>query len=194
MDLISKSEFFSRYRVDLDKPTILLTIHPETHSTSNNEKNVIELGKAVEYLRRVQFLITLPNADSENMIIREHLLKLGKANKKRIFCFENLGTQAYLSAMKNCSLMIGNSSSGIIEAASFGKWVIDLGDRQKGRICSKNVFRVPFEKSAIIESILKISGWPDFKGKNIYSKGIASKKIVVILKGLYEEICGFYNK
>jgi len=194
MDLLSKSEFYSRYKVDLSKPTLLLTIHPETHSSSDNKKNVTELVKSIECLRNFQFLITLPNTDSENMFIREQLLKLGVADGKRIFCFKNLGTNAYLSAMKNCSFLIGNSSSGIIEAASLGKWVIDLGERQKGRMCSKNVFNVPFEKESILKAISKISRLPDFNGRNIYSNGFASKKIVEILKEHYEEICGFYNK
>ena len=83
--------------------------------------------------------------------------------------------------MKHCLCLIGNSSSGIIEAASFQKFVINIGNRQKGRACSKNVFHCS-SSSQIIDAYNKITKNQHFTGKNVYGNGDSSKKIVNILK------------
>lgn len=184
LSLLSKEEFHSKFKVDLNLPTILVTVHPETVSPEMNEIYIEELADTLMEIQKFQVLITLPNADTSGSIIRKRLLQLPVESGNRILCFENLGSQGYFSALKFCSFLLGNTSSGIIEAASFGKWVINLGNRQKGRNQSENIFNVPFNKSLIIETVEKIEKNPDYTGENIYYKGNAAKNICSILKGI----------
>ena len=82
-----------------------------------------------------------------------------------------MGRENYFSALKHCIFVLGNSSSGIIEAASFGKFTIDLGDRQKGRSTSLNTTNLPFSTAAVLTHIddLEDKNFV-FKGENIYFK------------------------
>jgi GDP/UDP-N,N'-diacetylbacillosamine 2-epimerase (hydrolysing) len=85
--------------------------------------------------------------------------------------------------MKHAELLIGITSSGIIEAASFKKYVVNIGDRQKGRLTNGNVFDVPFNAEAIINTSKKLLG-RDYRGKNIFFKENASIKIINTLKNM----------
>ena len=95
-----------------------------------------------------------------------------------------LGSQGYFSAMKYGTFLLGNTSSGIIEAASFGKYVINLGNRQKGRKQSLNCFNVPFNKELILQTVQKIENSQAYSGENIYYKGNAASTICSILKNI----------
>lgn len=184
LKLLSKEEFYAKFGLDLNNPTILVTLHPETVSTDKNEENIEELANALLERKKYQVLITLPNADTASSIIRKRLLKLPEESNNRILCFENLGSNGYFTAMKHCSFLLGNTSSGIIEAASFGKWVINLGIRQGGRKQSQNIYNVPFNKETILHSVEIIEKNPDFNGPNIYYKKNAAKNICSILKNI----------
>ena len=83
--------------------------------------------------------------------------------------------------MKHAKFLLGKSSSGIIEAASFNKYVINLGDRQKGRFHGDNVLNIPFERNLILNQIDKIKQKGDFQGENIYYNGGAVRKIMEVL-------------
>ena len=83
--------------------------------------------------------------------------------------------------MKASEMLLGNTSSGILEAASFGKYVINVGNRQLGRLRSNNVIDVSFDKNEIKDSIKKINKNKEFKGKNKYYKPDTVNKIVKIL-------------
>jgi len=84
--------------------------------------------------------------------------------------------------MKYCAFLLGNTSSGIIEAASFRKWVINLGNRQKGRQQSENTLNIPFKEEKILQMINKIEQCPDYPGTNIYFKTNVATNILTILK------------
>ena len=86
--------------------------------------------------------------------------------------------------MKYVDLLIGNSSSGIIEAASFKKPVVNIGDRQKGRLTNPNVIQVPFSEEQIIEKALKYSD-REYAGANMYYKSKPSEQIINIIKQDY---------
>jgi len=81
---------------------------------------------------------------------------------------------------------MGNSSSGILEAASFGKYVINLGERQRGRMAGKNVLNCNIDENEITGLINKISGLPKLTKHNVYGNGNTSQKIISILKDIHE--------
>ena len=123
----------------------------------------------------------MPNADTMGSVFRDRFEKLQKENSSTVFTVENFGTQSYFTCMKYCDFLLGNTSSGIIEAASFNKYVINIGDRQKGRLSGENVLHVAFDTALIIAASQKISGL-QFEGKNIYARGLAAPIIVEALK------------
>lgn len=180
IELYSLEEFKKNYSIDLSKPTILITFHPETVAAEKNQEYIDELVKALEQVN-IQMIITLPNADTMGNLIRESLNKfISKTNY--VFSIENFGTKGYFSCMKYCSFLLGNTSSGIIEAASFGKYVINLGDRQKGRACSNNVVHTQIESQKILSAIDSIMAKGSYKEDNIYFQSNSSDKIIFYLK------------
>ena len=183
LHVLSKEAFFNRFGVDLNQPTILVTVHPETVSPEGNAYCVEELAKTLLELNNYQILITLPNADTNGLVIRRRFMQLPDESNQRISCHENLGSQGYFTAMKYCAFLLGNTSSGIIEAASFRKWVINLGNRQKGRQQSNNTINIPFKQEIIVQTINKIEQNPDYSETNIYYKENVAKNICSIIKG-----------
>jgi GDP/UDP-N,N'-diacetylbacillosamine 2-epimerase (hydrolysing) len=182
LKLYSLDEFFIKFGVDLHNPTILVTIHPVTVAVEENIDNADELAKALLELKNYQVIITLPNADTNGLVIRHRFMELPDVSDHRITCFENLGSQGYFTAMKYCSFLLGNTSSGIIEAASLQKWVINVGNRQGGRQQSNNIINIPFKQEYILQAIKNIEQNPDYSGNNIYYKENAAKNICSILK------------
>jgi len=183
IELLSIKQFKNRFDIDLSLPTILSTFHPETVDPQKNQDYAKVLFDTFKELsEKYQIVITLPNADTEGVILRDAFLKLPKQTNNRLICVENLGTLGYFSCMKHCKMLLGNTSSGIIEAASFKRWVIDLGDRQKGRACSENVVHCEIEKKKIISAIKNIEDKGDYMGENIYYQGGAVRNIMSVLK------------
>jgi GDP/UDP-N,N'-diacetylbacillosamine 2-epimerase (hydrolysing) len=136
----------------------------------------------VKNLKDIDFIVTMPNADTFGNILR-HIFIEQLSGLKNVHLVENLGTKGYFTAIKNCKFLLGNSSSGIIEAASFGKYVIDLGDRQKGRITGRNVLKCAIKAVEIEKLIATIDTLPKLDGSNIYWKSGAAKQIIQLLKG-----------
>jgi GDP/UDP-N,N'-diacetylbacillosamine 2-epimerase (hydrolysing) len=187
LKLLTQVEFYEKWNIDLAKPTILTTFHPETVNFEKNDEYAKNLISAFEELNEYQFLVTMPNADTSSQSIRERLTKKF-CKSKRVILVENLGTQSYFSAMSMCKFLLGNTSSGIIEAASFGKFVINVGDRQKGRVCGNNVIHEPISCSHIVAAVRRIEKLSGPDKENIYYNGGAVKAIVKILKSIVDEI------
>lgn len=185
ISLLNKTAFKDKWHIDLDKPSILITIHPETVGADQNKGHLQEVLGALEALSSsYQLVITMPNADTNGSIFRNAFQALGQNNPEKIKLIENFGTQSYFSCMQHASMLLGNTSSGIIEAASFNKYVINLGDRQKGRLTGSNVMHVPFSKAAMLEAVEQASGKGPYEGENIYFKGGAAERIIQTLKQL----------
>lgn len=177
--ILSVQEFKEKFAIELQHP-ILVTFHPETVTFEKNEEYVNELISSLNSLDK-QIIITMPNADTMGNVIRKKLLDFSKG-KSNVFTVESLGTEGYFSCLHHCSLVLGNSSSGIIEAASFGKYVLNLGNRQSGRNAGENVIHCEIEKNKIIETIKLIGSLPGLDKKNIYGDGKTADKIIQILK------------
>jgi GDP/UDP-N,N'-diacetylbacillosamine 2-epimerase (hydrolysing) len=180
----SVSEFKKEYGIDLSKPTVLITFHPETVAYEKNEQYIHEITRALWQMNDYQLIITMPNADTMGHIIRKHLEEFGE-NRPETWLVESFGVKGYLSAMKHCAFMLGNTSSGFVEAAWFPKIVINLGDRQKGRILTDNIIPTPIVTGNILASVIKAEEMKITTGCNIYGSGQTADRIVEILKNYY---------
>jgi len=130
-------------------------------------------------------VFTYPNADAEGRLIIENIRAFVAENEKAQVIV-NLGTQGYFSLMSHALAMVGNSSSGIIEAASFGLPVVNIGSRQQGRLRPENVIDVGHSKAEILAGIEKVTS-TGFRAaldglENPYGDGNAAKRIVYALK------------
>jgi len=190
MELKDIDEFARMWGIDMNIPTILITIHPETVAYDKNHAYAAVIFDTIsELVRSFQLVITMPNADTNGMLYRRVFNELYKQSPSRVFLIESFGTEGYFSCMKHCSMLLGNTSSGIIEAASFGKYVVNIGDRQKGRIAGDNVLNVSFNKDEIISMVKSLRN-KRFDGVNIYWKEQPSKLILDDLLMKYKSTWG----
>ncbi len=178
ISLLSPDEFYQKWQIDLAKPSILITIHPETVAFDDNIFYANESESALLQLaNQYQLIVTMPNADTFGNVYRKMFQALKEKHPTQVHLIENFGTESYFTAMKHVGLMLGNTSSGITEGASFQKYVLNIGDRQKGRIAGENVLNIPFKREEIIEKTTQYFG-KAFLKDNIYFKGGAAKIIV----------------
>jgi GDP/UDP-N,N'-diacetylbacillosamine 2-epimerase (hydrolysing) len=177
IELPEKSEFLQSLGMDSNKEFILTTFHPETIDFEKNQEYIEELCKAIEKLNTYNFLITMPNADTNSQIIRDTIDNLKKSNP-HVYTSENLGTVRYLAAIKHCALMLGNTSSGFVEAAYFPTKVVNLGNRQLGRILTPNIINSDINCDSILQSIAKAESLNISKSDNIYGNGNAAEKAI----------------
>jgi GDP/UDP-N,N'-diacetylbacillosamine 2-epimerase (hydrolysing) len=183
-ELLGAIEFQRRFGIDLSKSTVLVTFHPETVAEDKNELFALELMKALEQMHDHQVVITMPNADTKGNSMREVYQRSASAHPN-IILVENLGTLGYFSCMKLSKLVVGNSSSGIIEAASFGKYVVDIGDRQKGRITSGNVIHCTANAGEILAACETAMRKGEYTGANVYYRENSVQEVISILKKCY---------
>lgn len=183
---LDRSTLQKQLGIDLGKQVLLVTFHPVTLELENTEIQIAELLSAIEQ-SNCPALFTIPNADSGGGLIAEKITTFvaTHANAKLV---DNLGTQAYFSLMKYAAAMVGNSSSGIIEAPSFSLPVVNIGLRQEGRLRGKNVIDVPYNTNAILKGIRQALD-SEFKAglkgmPNPYHQGNASEIIVNRLKNV----------
>ncbi len=162
---------------------ILATFQPETANFMKNKDLAAIMRDAIAVLTsEINFVITMPNADTHGSKFRELILDLKAKFPNKICVVENFGKKNYFSAMKYSRLLLGNSSSGIIEAASFSKYVVNVGDRQKGRATSDNIINCNFSVTDIISSTRKGLHKGVYDGNNIYLKSSAASEIIRVLK------------
>jgi len=186
LDLLNEIKLWSRKKVEerinlsLKLPTILATLHPVTLEYEDTTAHVECFLKALEHLK-IQVVFTYPNSDTSGRIIID---KIEEFVEKYNWAYRvtNFGQAGYFSMLKYAKAMVGNSSSGIIESASFQIPVVNIGDRQRGRVKSFNVIDVDYDKNEIIKAINKALS-SDFNNsligmKNPYGDGNASQKII----------------
>jgi GDP/UDP-N,N'-diacetylbacillosamine 2-epimerase (hydrolysing) len=166
-----------------NKEFILITFHPETKNSSQNKIYIETIYEVLNELCKKYFLvITLSNADTMGSLYRESSKELKTKNPNNITLIENFGKYNYFAAMKASKILLGNTSSAILEAASFGKFAINVGNRQLGRLRSDNILDVPYNKTLIINAIDKIINKSLFTGENKYYKPNTAINIIKIIK------------
>ena len=185
---IERKFFFEKFDI-LDEDFILVTFHPETMSVKDNVLYAQEMGRALKKISEDIFVvITMPNADTQGSIYREAIEKLEIEIPNRVLLIENFGKVNYFSAMYYAKILLGNTSSGILEAASFGKFVVNVGDRQKGRVQSGNIINCEFKEEAIVSSVCKAISLKTYNGHNVYFESNAADIIIKITKNFYENL------
>ena len=167
LDNLKKEVFASRrflekkFKIKFSKINFLVTYHPETLSNKHSKLQFSEILKAISQFKKYNFIFTSANSDECGDIINDMIKKYVK-KKNNAFYVKSFGQANYFSVLKNVCGVIGNSSSGIIEAPSFKIGTINIGDRQKGRIkcestisCKSNAKEIYFSINKILDKKYK---------------------------------------
>jgi len=175
--LLALDEFESRFGANLHEPTLLATYHPATLGEDDLDALLVALEERPE-----QILWTAPNADAGGQGVRRRLEEHVQ-RRPRTQLVASLGLRAYATALRHCRAMVGNSSSGLIEAPSFELPVVNLGRRQEGRIRAENVIDCSSEQ---IREALQRALSPAFREGlrglvNPYGDGRAAERIRAVL-------------
>ena len=173
--LVDRSEFLRRAGLR-DQPFLLVTYHPETLALDDVERTFDNVWRALDR-SGIQLLITAANADTKGRKINEMIASRSRENDHAVFV-ASLGHDLYANAMRYAEAMVGNSSSGIIEAAYFKLPVVNVGDRQKGRERSKNVIDCATDFDSISAALARARS-SEFRSslsgtQNVYGNGEAA--------------------
>ncbi len=155
MNFEKLSSLEKKFKFKFLKKNILVSFHPETLSADYGLKGFNILLASLNKFKDTGIIFTGTNPDVLNQKILKQIKKFISSNKNSKLIY-SMGKKGYLSCLKYCNLLIGNSSSGIIEAPSLNTPSINLGIRQEGRIFAKSVINVKFNKRLIIKEINKI--------------------------------------
>ena len=183
---LSRGELEKELEIQWQTQNLLVTFHPVTLEKTSAEKQISNLLKALEQLPNLGLIFTMPNADPESEPIRQKIIDFCRVHSHRAWCFDSLGQQKYFSALNVVDAVVGNSSSGLIEAPSFGIPTVNIGNRQKGRDCGTSVIHCEAEFDSIVDAIRKALDeemrQQAANTKNIYGEPGAAKKSVEILR------------
>ncbi len=199
-DLVSREELESSIGFKLKTKNMIVTFHPVTLNIESAEGQFKELLKAIDRKKEYGIIFTKGNADTDGRIINQLIDEYVGKNSERSVVFNSLGFKRYLSTLKNTDFVLGNSSSGIIEAPYFRIPTINIGDRQEGRIKAKSVIQCNPDSDEILKSI-EVAEDESFLSELQtmelpYGKGGAAKKIIEVLeKTSFESLLKkkFYN-
>jgi UDP-N-acetylglucosamine 2-epimerase (non-hydrolysing)/GDP/UDP-N,N'-diacetylbacillosamine 2-epimerase (hydrolysing) len=181
--LPKRAELAKKYRLDPSKPILLVIQHPIVTEANEAAAQVKETLEAIVKLKH-QTIVIYPNADAGGRRMIKVIKKYGGYPFVR--SFKSIPYADYLGLMRMASVMVGNSSSGIIEAPPFHLPVVNIGSRQRGRERSTNVIDVGYNRREIIKAVGKALHDAKFrervrKCKNPYGDGKASQRIVKVL-------------
>lgn len=193
-EMMSVTELSASLEFEIDRPYLLVTYHPVTLASEPAKASFEQLICALEYFPSHQVILTYPNADDGGREIIPLLETYASENAARVLAIPSLGQQRYLSAVKHASAVVGNSSSGIIEVASFGVPTVNIGARQRGRMAADSVLHCDANTSAIIDTIQTALEADFSQVVNPYGEGNASEAILNVIKVAdLSEIKTFYD-
>ena len=186
INLMTKEELERSIHFEIDENTVIVTYHPVTLENNTVEEQFLNLLEVLDRNPKIRMIFTKANADTNGRIVNELIDKYVAQNSERACAFMSLGQKRYLSALKYCRIVIGNSSSGIIEAPSFGKPIINIGDRQKGRICADSVINCGYTQQEI-QQAMETALTKEFENKasncrNPYEKENTAANIISVIK------------
>lgn len=182
---LPKDALSARVELDLGRDTLLATYHPVTLELRDLDTQVDAVLAALDR-SGYQVVVTYPNSDVGSSTIIEKFHKFSDQYPDRVRLLKNAGTELYLSLMATVSAMVGNSSSGIVEAPSFRLPVVNIGTRQQGKVRAANVIDVGYSPDEILAGIQLATSREFAKGlrdlTNPYGDGNASRRIVEVLR------------
>lgn len=186
MTLLSKQELENKLAFNFREKNLLVTFHPATLDNSSSEQQVSNLLKVLNKHKNFGIIFTKANADTDSRIINNMIDEFVRKNSFRAKAFISMGELKYLNTMRYVDAVVGNSSSGIIEAPSLKIGTINIGDRQTGRIKAMSIIDCNHDIASIEAALVTLSS-DAFKAKltdviNPYDGGNTSKKIVEIIK------------
>jgi GDP/UDP-N,N'-diacetylbacillosamine 2-epimerase (hydrolysing) len=188
LKLLTKSEFEDSIKFKLNKINFLVTFHPVTLDNLSAEEQFKQLLIALDIFKDTNIIFTKPNSDTDGRVIIQLIDEYVKNNSHKAISFTSLGQLRYLSAIQFVDVVIGNSSSGLIEVPSFKKATINIGDRQQGRVKATSVIDCGTNSSDIKKAITKALSI-EFKEKlnssiNPYGNKNSSFEIAKVLKSI----------
>lgn len=189
--LMNKEELETSLNIRFCRKNFLITFHPVTleKSTAKNQMKTL-LSALKDFGPDTGLIFTMPNADTDSRVIFELIEEFTKS-RPNTWCFTSLGQTRYLSCLQFVDAVVGNSSSGIIEAPSFKIGTINIGDRQKGRLKANSVIDCEPIQEEILGAFETLYSSEFQNGLssvvNPYGEGGASEKIISILEGLKTE-------
>ena len=188
--LLSRAEVEDNLKISLSDKSLLVTFHPETIPDAVPEQQLEELLHALGQSSAV-IVFTMPNADNKNRMLRTMIEEFVQQHSGRAVVHASLGQQLYLSTLAEVDAVVGNSSSGLIEAPAFSKGTVNIGRRQDGRLRAKSVVDCEARRSDIAEAIDKVLE-PRFQieitsQQNPYGTGGASVKTVSIIENWFRD-------
>jgi len=152
---LNNEEIKNKFNIDLNKNIFLITFHPSTFEYKFSiEEQINSLLKALKEYKDYQKIFTAPGVEKNSAIITEKIRDFVAKNNNSIF-IESLGRRNYLNVLKRSKIVIGNSSSGIVEAPSLGIPTINIGNRQKNRISAESVINCSYPSREIKKAIEK---------------------------------------
>jgi UDP-hydrolysing UDP-N-acetyl-D-glucosamine 2-epimerase len=187
LELKKKRELFEEIGIPCNKKIGIVTYHPVTLDKNSAKEQIKELLNSLDRFKDIFWVFTMPNADTEGRSIISAIEAFTRKRLANGKAFTSLGSLNYLSLLKYSSIMVGNSSSGLLESPSFKLPVVNIGDRQDGRTRSINIIDIKECRKDNIEAAIEKALGEEFeiglKGmENIYGAGNASEKIVEKLK------------
>ena len=178
----NKKYLEKKLKLKLNQKFLLVTYHPVTVKEYAHKDEFINLMNCLDSFKDVIKIVTAPNIDNNNKNII-NVIKYFIKNKKNFYYFKSLGSKNYYSLMSHSDGVVGNSSSGILEAPSFKVPTLNIGNRQIGRVQAKSIVNVNFKRNQILGGLNKILNNIKFRKKlnhisNIYFKKNTEKKII----------------
>lgn len=188
LDLLSRGAFEKSIDFRLGEKNILITFHPVTLEDDSAEAQFEEILQALCSLKDTHFIFTHANSDKNGRIINQMIAQFVAENNENAVEFKSLGQLRYLSSLHYMDVVLGNSSSGILEVPHFNIPTINIGDRQKGRVMPESVINTPPEREAIEEALNKAFS-SSFREKiknqkQLYGNGTAVARIMEVLSDL----------
>ena len=159
---LTRAELEESLQFSLEAPFFLVTFHPVTLERAPAGSQLQQLSNALDHFPDHKIIFTKANADTDGRVINAKIDAYLTAHPERCLAVASLGQLRYLSAMKHCDAVVGNSSSGILEAPIFHVPTVNIGDRQKGRLRVKSIIDCEDNQASIVDALNQALS-PDFK-------------------------------
>ena len=184
--LLSKQELEKKLKFKFNKKNLLVTFHPVTLENNTSQEHFKIVLASLNKLKNTNIIFSFTNSDTNGRIINSMINKFVNDNLKNSIAFKSMGQINYLSTLQFVDGVIGNSSSGLLEAPTFKIGTINIGDRQKGRLKAESIIDCEPEIGSIDQAIKPLYS-KDFNNilsavKNPYSEGNVTEKIIKILR------------